>query len=323
MRRLRHPPADEEGAIVVLMIVVSLVIIVMAALVVDVGGILDEKRQLQNGADAAALGVAQLIAQTCPTGPCTSATLVSTAESLAGANARDGATRIDAVTPDYTAQRVAVTTSTADAGGGRILPYWFGKAVTGSPGRTVHAKATASWAGLARAAVIPLTISKCEYTRTTVGGTVFDVATVVLFHTKATSCVGPSGSDLPGGFGWLKDNNDSNPNDCSVTPSVNATVPDDSGVPGTPNACDVSTLLGKDILLAVYDSFTGTGSNAIYRIYGFAQVHLTGYRFSSSNAAGTIGCSSPNTCISGSFIRFTAVGDYGGPNLGNRVALLS
>ena len=36
-----------------------MVLVGMAALVVDVGAVVEEKRQLQNGADAAALAVAQ------------------------------------------------------------------------------------------------------------------------------------------------------------------------------------------------------------------------------------------------------------------------
>jgi hypothetical protein len=313
---------DENGAVVVLMAVFSLVMLGMAALVVDVGSILDERRQLQNGADAAALGLAQYIGQSCPVTPtCTPLSLKSAADSLANLNARDNFAKVYPPVADYTTKRVTVTTSTQDGAGATILPYSFGRSLTGAAGKTVHARASASWAGLKRASVVPLTLSKCEFTTVTHNGTVFDVATIILFHTKAASCGG--GPDLPGGFGWLADDNDSNPDDCNISPSAGDKVHEDTGVVGTPHSCNLSTLLGKDVLFAIYDSVTGSGSNGVYHVYGFGEFHLTGYRFSSSNSGGVVPCASPNTCVGGYFIRFVATGDYGGPNLGNRVTLVS
>ena len=324
MRRLsRTGRGDENGAVVVLMAAFTVVIVGVAALVIDVGALHDEKRQLQNGADAAALGLAQLIGQTCATGSpaCVATTLMAQAQELANGNAKDAATAVDSVAPDYGARTVTVTTSTRDVGGNTILPYEFGQALTGVKGKTVKAAATASWAGLKRASVIPLTISECEFTTATSDNRVFDVPQTILFHSKADPCGG--GPDLPGGFGWLADRNDGDNDDCSVTPSAGDIVRDDTGVVGTPHSCDVATLLGKDVLVALYDSLTGSGSNGRYHIYGFGKFHLTGYRFSSSNSGGAVPCASPNTCIAGYFIRFVPVGELGGPTLGNRVALVS
>ncbi len=59
MRRVTHRRRDERGAMVIFLAAFSVVMIGMAALVIDVGSLLDEKRQLQNGADAGALAVAQ------------------------------------------------------------------------------------------------------------------------------------------------------------------------------------------------------------------------------------------------------------------------
>jgi hypothetical protein len=301
----------------------TVVIVGVAALVIDVGALHDEKRQLQNGADAAALGVAQLIGQTCATGApaCVASTLMTRAQELANGNAKDTAAAVDSVTPDYGARTVTVRTSTKDGSGGTILPYEFARVLTGVNGKTVKAAATASWAGLRRAAVIPLTISKCEFTTATNNNTVFNVQQTILFHTRAVPCGG--GPDLPGGFGWLMDNNDTNNDDCNVTPTVGDFVNEDTGVVGTPHSCDMATLLDKDVLLATYDSLTGSGTNGRYHIYGFGEFHITGYRFSTSNRGGVIPCASPNTCIAGYFIRFVPVGELGGPTLGNRVALVS
>lgn len=324
----RRPPRDERGAVVVLMAAGLVAIVAIAAMVVDVGSLLDERRQLQNGADAAALGVAQYIGQTCGGGApaCPASTLLSTAQSLASANARDGYTKVNAsdVIADYANKRVTVKTSTLQKSGTTILPYWFGQALSGVKGKSVRASASARWDGLKKAAVIPLVMSKCEFDAATApNNSVFNVQRTVLFHTKATTnCTGPSGQDVPGGYGWVKDT-DSNPNDCGVTPTVNDTLLDDTGVPGTPHSCDMSTLLNKDVLLGVYDYTVKLSGADAYHVYGFGMFHLTGYRFSSSNVGGTGGCASPNTCISGYFIRFVGIGEYGGPTLGNRVALVS
>jgi Flp pilus assembly protein TadG len=313
---------DEQGAVIILMAVFSLVIVAVAALVVDVGSMLDEKRQLQNGADAAALAVAQ----SCAGGACNAAA----AQSLADQNAHDAHAHVDTPTPaiDLVNKKVTVTLSTQDAGGGTILPYSFGQVITGQKGKTLHATATAGWSGLKSAKVIPLTLSLCEFNRATSTNTVFNVPTVIVFHANATHCTsGPSGADLSGGYGWVRDNNDSNPNDCNVTPTVGDTVNEDTGLPGTPHSCDLKTLLDTDVLVPIYNSLTGSGANGIYRIYGFGELHLTGFFFSTSDrgadTSGNYPCSKPATCVGGYFIKFVGIGANGGPNVGNRVALLS
>ncbi len=326
MRRLtRAVDAGEHGAMIPMVAVFSVVMVIMAALVIDVGALLDERRQLQNGADAAALGVAQYIAETCFSGPCTATTLRTRAEALANGNALDGTTIVDSVTPDFTTKKVTVRTSTRQRDGRTILPFQFGQAVAGSEGKSVRATAVATWAGLVRAKVIPLTMSRCEFDRATSNNTVFDVPSVIYFHEdkSANPCkTGSSGKDLPGGFGWLKDNNDSNSGDCNVTPTVTNTVQDDTGLPGTPTSCDMSTVLGKDTLVSIYGALAGTGSNGVYTIYGFGMFHVTGFRFP-GETGGVVPCKAPSTCIGGTFIKFVGTGDYGGPNMGNRVALVS
>jgi len=54
MRRLRN----DDGSIAIIVAIVMVVLLGMATLVVDVGRLYVERRQLQNGADAAALAVA-------------------------------------------------------------------------------------------------------------------------------------------------------------------------------------------------------------------------------------------------------------------------
>src|SRR4051794_31068018 len=76
---------NEEGATLVLVAVTLFSLMLMAALVVDVGALVQERRTLQNGADAAALAVAK----DCVAGSCSA--YMTTAGNYADANADDGA----------------------------------------------------------------------------------------------------------------------------------------------------------------------------------------------------------------------------------------
>ncbi|HUR04313.1 MAG TPA: pilus assembly protein TadG-related protein [Nonomuraea sp.] len=309
--------ADERGAIIVLAAVLIIVLVGMAALVIDVGAVLDEKRQLQNGADAAALAVARSCARQ---EVCTQATADALSAPLVTANSGQNSA---VVTLDKPNGKVTVVASTG-AGSTGVLPFKFGQILTGKQGQRVQATAVVRWGGIKATSVIPLTISKCEFDAATSNNTVFDVPRVVLFKTKAPTC-NTSGLDIPGGFGWVKDN-DTNPTDCTVTPSAGGTVQDDTGVKGTPNGCQLPTLLGKDISLVVYNGVSGSGAGGTYAIYGFGNFHLTGYQFASVTG-GSVACASGESCIAGYFVRSVGTigsGAYGGPNLaGNRVYLIS
>ncbi len=114
--------------------IVALLMVVLpgfTAYVIDVAAMYWEKAQLQNGADAAALG----IAQQCAAGECGG--INTTATTLAGLNANDGkASAIPAVAGDS----VTVTTSTLTAGGenelAHLLPLcWASTAPKSAPGR--------------------------------------------------------------------------------------------------------------------------------------------------------------------------------------------
>jgi hypothetical protein len=319
-----RPRRDEKGAVIVMMTAFVLGMVGMAALVVDVGAILDEKRQLQNGADAAALGLAQYIGRNCPvaaSAACTSA-LQSEADQLATGNARDGFTKVAAPTTNHVTKRVTVQTSTLGRGSDPILPYAFGQALSGVKGQTVNATATASWAGLQTASVVRLTLSRCEFSMNTDNGRVFGTPTVILFHRVTTrQCnLGVSGASLAGGFGWLDDRVDGNPNDCIITPSADSTLVSDTGN-SNPANCRMENYLNKDVLLAVFDGVSGSGGNGSYHVYGFTQFHMTGFTFPSGGSGG-VSCGT-NACLSGHFVKFVPIGDLGGPNVGNLVALVS
>ena len=273
MRRLtaRGEP-DERGAILILVVLLTVTLVAMAALVVDVGALLDERRQLQNGADAGAMAVAH----GCGLGACD----VSLAQGLADANARDNASSATVTFP--AGNRVKVNTSSRDSNG-TILPYAFGQVLTGQKGRTVRATATAGWGPPASASALPLAISECDLQQLGIGN-----YSVITFAKTSGPCVA---KDTSGAFGWLTAS-------CPTTFSIGATVGGDPGSSG-PSGCLV---INTDVLLPVFDTVTGTGRNTQYHIVGFAALHVTGWRFA-SNASSPHPCGN-STCIAGTFINY-------------------
>ena len=305
--------ADERGAVVILVAFLGVAFLAVAALVIDAGAILQERRELQNGADAAALAVAQ----SCAVGPSCVAGL---AGQYADGNADDSAATVDSVTVDPVNKRVTVVTSTKLANGDIVLPYQFAQAVTGVHGKTVHAQATAKWDFIGRARVIPLVMSFCEWDSSTTGGTVYNVQTTVRFHSgghRASDCDAQAGHDsdgddrLPGGFGWVDSTN------CEANITAGQLVGEDPGT-SAPSDCELSELLDTTVLVPIFDDVNGLGGrNGEYHIQGFGEFHVTGYRFPGDSAGSPTPCSSPTTCIGGYFTRFVSVADAGGgPDLG-------
>ena len=213
MRRLtaRRAP-DEQGAILILVVLLTVTLVAMAAMVIDVGALLDERRQLQNGADAGAMAVAR----SCALGACNGAL----AESLADLNSRDGDSKVDSVTTNLATRQVRVTVST-QGGGGNVLPYFFGQVVTGEEGKTLRATANASWTAAAptTAVAVPLGVSTCEAERLVVG-----TAVVIQFARPTCLVKYPAGN-----FGWLDPA-------CPATYTVGMAAPGDPGKSG-PKTC--------------------------------------------------------------------------------------
>jgi Flp pilus assembly protein TadG len=306
MRRVN----GERGVAVILVVLLMTALLGMAALVLDVGALTKERRELQNGADAAALAIAQECAGgTCPT------TLAarSTAQAIASRNAKDGTTTVDEVTIDTAIRSVTVVTSTRTADGGTVLPYRFAQVLTGQEGRTLHARATARWGPAARARVLRLTMNLCDFNKVTNSGTELLKQTAVVFHSDRDCSGSPSGKDNPGAFGWLEGSS------CDATlREANAVVEVD---PGNNAECDpfAEGWVGETAFVPIFEATIGKGGKAIYTIKGFGAFHLTGYRFPGAQfPTANPPCKPPSTCIAGWFTQqVIPVGELGtGASLG-------
>ncbi len=191
LRNARRVRRDRGGvATIVAILVGGGVILGAAALTIDVGNVMWERRQLQNGADAVALAVAKSCAQ----GPCNPTTAANRA-GLNNANAADGRNGLDSATYAHgvcghnvpglptcapvnntlwdcppvpstvtgSVPYVEVRTSTVTGSGGTVLPPLVAQTM-GFSGEKITACSRAAWGNPgAYQASAPITFSYCEW----------------------------------------------------------------------------------------------------------------------------------------------------------------
>jgi Flp pilus assembly protein TadG len=346
----RRSAVRDEGAVTVLVAILLAtgVLIGMCVLTVDVGLVYAERRELQNGADAAALAVAGSCATT-PAGCGTSSAAL--AGTYADLNARDGAaaaptvcgsgaglpscppatgavlTRCSAAAPTGATGWVEVRTVTETPSGQGLLPPAFAQALAGGgAGVAVHACARASWGPPASIVATPITISRCEWDSMTSTGTDFappppygssypsSYERAIYLHntTGASKCPSHAGSggDLPGGFGWLE-----GPGCTSV---VTATGTATAGTGASEwNDCKstfaaIAAAGGGLVYVPVYSEVTKSFKQ--YTFDGFAAFYLTGWALPSKDqasvATGRKYCRGSDWCLYGWFTEaLVPVGD--------------
>ncbi|MET8760944.1 TadE/TadG family type IV pilus assembly protein [Lentzea sp. NPDC004782] len=362
MRKLKSSDRGAIGVLISILLGFG-VLLGMGAIVIDTGFLYEERAELQNGADAGALAVAQGCAKGAST------CLVNKANYFANHNARDGVSTVDKVCgfdgngvlsscgsssgtmidcpakPSSGTKYVDVHTSTQTSGGGTLLPPAFARTLAGNgsyAGSRVHACARATWGPPKTATTIALTISWCEWSTATAGGTVYgptppatpppSVHQVLKLHTTSgTGCPGgPSGADGPGEFGWVDDAD----HDCSVLINNNTYSSDTGTSPGK----DCKTALAaawssrQPVWLPIYTKVSGTGTGGTYSLSGFAGFVITGYCLSGSKQddwlVKTTCKNSPTDSdkwIGGYFVQglIPATGTIGGPDLGVRIVQLT
>jgi hypothetical protein len=315
VNRLRET-RDDSGAIAVMAaLLISVALLGIGAFVTDAGSWYAEKGQLQNGADSAALAVAQ----TCASQPTCS---TSVAGSYANANANDGATTVDAVCgsggglsscasnlcPAGSGTYVDVATETLTSSGSHLLPPIMANFLANESfsGKNITACAQASWSAAGSGGALAVTFSYCTWKTATSNGTAFAPTPpyttwppavagytgtppavgapggeqVLMLHGSGNDCVGNAGSgwQLPGGFGWLVDTSPS-PQTCTTAIDVANTYGDNTGVSAGASCVSV---LNSDyanhtvVYLPIYDGMQGTGANGTYHLAGFGAFVITG-----------------------------------------------
>jgi hypothetical protein len=321
MRRLAR--RDDRGATAVITAIFLVALLLPVCLItIDVGRVYAERRQLQNGADAGALAVAQSCASE---GGCDTSfadtyadpnsndltqhvlEVCGTADGLPACGAPSGGelsncTPIAADSPYADTPYVQVRTRVDGPEGLVLLPLFGADAVT------VSACARAALGGVRTATGLAFTASYCEWANATGDGSNFGSDHRVSLALKAPGpnepalCSNGPGSgwgDAPGSFGWL----DSNGN-CTATVDTDATYSGDTGA-NFPQECQQVmydlVASGDPVFIPIFDAVQGTGTSVVYRFKGWAAFVLTGYDLNGGKTGD--GCISPTSrpCITGYF----------------------
>jgi Flp pilus assembly protein TadG len=301
-RRSRAAREDREsGAVAVVVAVAMVALMGAAALAVDVGSLLSERGQLQNGADAASIAIAQACAASATATACTAPS--ATAQTLANSNTLAGAADVRSVT--VSGGRATVTL-------GKTVPTSFAAAL-GIMSKDVTASATAGWGSIASGpAAMPLTFATCTFQSVALG-TAMDLYEHQIGDGGQTCIDSHNGSHLPGGFGWLDDPSGTC-NLASVVTGQSFTAGSRTGN-SISGACQalLTANLGKTILLPVFDSVAGQGAGGSYHISGWIGFQLLGWRFpgTTQTASGypNLSIHSPNTGLIGTFLGYTTLAE--------------
>jgi hypothetical protein len=204
MRWLSGNADDEKGATAILVAFLMIVLLSFGAIAVDAGGMYAEKSAIQNGADAAALAVAQKCAKNVNDPNCITDSALS--HPLANANAKDNLTNVSSTVVDKSAGKVTVTTNAQDSTGVHFSTFFA--RIFGTDTTNIGAVAEAKWGGAQSGNVFPIAFSECEVDLSVAGdgNTQFLLSHGTGAGKKDTCHSTASGLEIPGGFGWLVTN---------------------------------------------------------------------------------------------------------------------
>ena len=332
MRRMKSCRGD-DGTTAVIVACLTVALLGMGAVVIDISALHAERRELQNGADAAALALAADcgLAAVCG-GDASSAT----AATYANANAEDSTSTVETI--DWSvANHVTVATRTREPDGSGDVPFGLAR-IFGKTGQAVRAQATAAWGfpgGVA--GTIPLTISYCEWDLFGATGTI----NTVVFHSGTgqqtpDTCNNQAGQDLPGGFGWLESDT------CAATTDAGGWTDAETGDTVNKTGCEAEflrSLIGTTVLIPVFDGIgseqsdgtyvydpDATGAGSGFHIMGYAGFILHGYQLQKGSQTwmfpgsslpwpGDTPCASSQVCLAGEFTELLGPEDVTYTNL--------
>lgn len=319
LNRLRMNHGCERGAVSIVVALLLVALLGFGAIAVDVGMLYAERTQLRNGADAAALAIAQKCAKDASDPDCS--TTSSLASGLANSNANDGLSNIKSIALDKTNRTVTVTVGAKEAGKTPNMVSLFLARALGMNSTEVNAPSTVRWGSPVKGpTAFPITVSICQVRDST------NIMQLLQLHGTGANpgCnYGPSGAAVEGGFGGLKQD----PNSCGAFIDLaKSTAGGDTGNNAPPNceatlngwAADMNA--GKDviILLPIFNSVTGTGTNAVFGLTTFAAFKVAGwkvgntglpytFRNRSPDVPAALECKEPCRGIIGTFVKYVSL----------------
>jgi hypothetical protein len=324
----------DDGAAIVMVAISMVAMIGVVGLVIDLGIVYEERRELSRGADAAVLAIAADCATQAKS--CDDGTAWDTANQYADENADDGAAGISGLDLDVPNRTVWAQTNSVNAATGAGTVDLAFLRVLGFNSTRVEAEATAIWGYPRGGGALPLIISDCEYFKYVdpVEGPNEDLVVTLFFHqgVEIDGCNAQAGLDfdedglLAGGFGWL------NSSGCEAYVAIGAwTGADPGSSPSTGCRPDElrNLLLDQTVTLPYFkdtDGIEGLGATGRYLVDGLGAFHVTGYNFGGlfkESISGGIPCFGDARCIRGFFsTKVIDDGSTGGPNRGVAIVRL-
>lgn len=326
---------DEDGATAVVVALLTLVLFGFGAIAVDAGQLYQERRELQNGADAAAMAAAHDCAKDVISCSITGLELNDTVDEYANANANDDESSAEIVELNLTDSYITVETETLSGGNG-FLTHWFAWAVD-HPTSTVRARATAKWDRVpGTLEIFPLAFCLDTFNTLTADGTVYGDDSLypgyhVFYKTPSQPIECPTSDDVyEGGFGWLDLEDpyyELDPATCELTIDAEDWIPGVTGegaraadpwpqcyekladkiveMDANPNAAP--------LLVPIFDGWRGSGANGEFHIAGFGAFRPTGFNFGGTTYhPDNMACVTPaNRCVRGWFTDFVTSGGTG------------
>lgn len=315
----RKAGAREQGAFAVVTAMTVVGLLGMGAIVIDIGMAWQERRELQNGADAAALAATL----DCVHGDCGNPNL--TEQNYGNYNASDNLAHPDRICGFADSRRrgglvdcadpvnhptnalgwIKVESSTLGENNKRTLSFGLARAL-GAKDASVGADSYSAWGAPAKLKTSPLMISQCVWDQVVAGdGTnvpeyPLRSEEVTVWNNRDTRAINGSGQDC--GYSFLR-----NFNNCRGTAWVTSsrdwldvtTTQDGAGkdLSAPPNDCPNSTWLegAQEFDIPVYESTITSqpqdcGPHKAYKIVGYTNVKITSYKFSETSQYGNPDC---------------------------------
>lgn len=292
MKKLRRDADSDRGAVMIWFAASVVVSLGMGALVIDMGALWTERRQLQNGADASALAVAI----ECAEGMCPAAQQI--AQDYADLNASDGNSSIDSIcglafphlvacasqpaeVPTSAHGFVEVITGTRNGPGSSQdeLKYLLAPVLDGTnTGKHVTARAVAIWGSPKRGKILAMSLSKCTFNPAWIdanGVANFGNANIATTIHDGTVCA----AGYPNGFDFLQDGD----GDCLANVdrgdgTIRLPKRNEGMLPACKAIIEDSITNQEPILIPIAIDRTPPGGTTLVTVDGFALVTMCGIR---------------------------------------------
>ncbi len=272
---MRLKNRDESGVGTIVIVICMVLLLGAVGIAIDVSRAVAVTRSAQNSADAVALAMGR----DCVEHGSLSPTAAYDAFIRTGPAIGDGQSQ--------TLEAGGCAAGFVKARATETMDYTFSKvftALVGAPDTTTRSRpATVRWGEMTAGFIFPFTFSNCAFPDTFVSGHDTTPGTLMMLYGQKVRTTCPRDSD--GTAGQVDNSKGFVPGGCQLT-SVGNTLTDSTGNNFIGTNCDntdINTYVGKDVLLPVWGSASGSPSD--YKITSLVGFHVLGWSGNGNSAA--------------------------------------